>query len=84
MLQNYFLGKNLGNLLTKEPLIPTEKRKKIINTIVEFMLETFGNELNYSLKIVVAQAAVIEFPGLEFKDGNPTVNILAFSLLQNF
>lgn len=73
MLQNYFLGKSLAHLLTKEKIIPAEKRRSIVNTIVDFMLETFGNELTYAQKIVTAQSAVIEFPGLEFTDGNPTV-----------
>lgn len=73
MIQNYFFGKSLGHLLTKEKLIVLEKRKLIVNTIVDFMLEIFGAELTYTQKVVTAQAVVIEFPGLEFKDGNPTV-----------
>lgn len=73
MLQNYFLSKSLGHLLTKDNLIPNEKRKQIVNTIVDFMLEIFGTDLTYAQKVITAQATVIEFPGLEFKDGNPTV-----------
>lgn len=77
MLQNYFLSKSLAHLITKDRLLPPEKRKNIVNTIVDFMLEIFGTELTYAQKIVTAQAAIIEFPGLEFKDGNPTVKLLA-------
>lgn len=73
MLQNYFLGKSLANLLTKEKIIPSEKRKKIVSTIVDFILEIFGTEVTYAEKMITAQAAVFEFPGLEFKGGNPTV-----------
>lgn len=73
MIRNYFLGKSLAHLLTKEKLISREKRKQIVNTVVDFMLEIFGYELTYAQKIVTAQATVIEFPGLEFKDGDPTV-----------
>lgn len=73
MIQNYFFGKSLGHLLTKEKLIVPEKRRLIVNTIVDFMLEIFGADLTYTQKVVTAQAAVIEFPGLEFKDGSPTV-----------
>lgn len=74
MIENYFFAKSLGNLLTKDKLLPIEKRKDIVNTIVDFMLEFFGADLTYAQKLVTAQAAVIEFPGLEFTNGNPTVN----------
>lgn len=66
MLQNYFFGKSLGHLLTKEKLLPTDKRRSIVNTIVDFMFEIFGDEPTYTQKLVTAQAAIIEFPGLEF------------------
>lgn len=75
MLQNYFLGKSLGHLLTKDRILPVEKRRNIVNTIVDFMLEIYGNEHTYAQKAITAQAAVIEFPGLEFSGGNPTVKI---------
>lgn len=76
MLQNYFLSKSLGHLLTKDSLIPNERRKQIVNTIVDFMLEIFGHDLTYAQKVITAQAAVIEFPSLEFKEGNSTVIFL--------
>lgn len=73
MLRNYFFAKSLAHLLTKDRLLLPEKRKNIVNTIVDFMLEIFGTELTHAQKIVTAQAAIAEFPGLEFTEGNPTV-----------
>lgn len=76
MIQNYFFGKSLGHLLTKEKILNSAKRKLIVNTIVDFMVEIYGADVAYTQKVVVAQAAVIEFPGLAYEDGNSTVNII--------
>lgn len=84
MLHNYFLSKSLENLLTKDQNLPTDKRRSIVNAIVDFMLEIFGYQLTYAQKVVTAQAAVIEFPGLEFKNGSdPTVKFKLFILYFN-
>lgn len=54
MLQNYFLSKSLAHLLTKDRLLPNEKRRNIVNTIVDFMLEIYDTELTYAQKAVTA------------------------------
>lgn len=73
MIENHFFSKSLGHLLTKERLLTPEKRKTIVNTIVDFILEIFSVDVTYAQKVVTSQAAIIVFPGLEFRDGNPTV-----------
>lgn len=73
MIQNYFFGKSLGHLLTKEKVLNAAKRKHIVNAIVDFMIEIYGTDVTYTQKVVIAQAAVIEFPGLEYAAGNSTV-----------
>lgn len=74
MLQSYFFDKNAGHLLTKNNLLRPAQRKAIVNTIVDFMLEVFGNEPTNVQKILTAQAAIIEFPGLKFTEGEGNVS----------
>lgn len=76
MLQTYFHDKNVSHLLTKNKLLSVEQRKAIVNMIVDFILEVFGYEPTYVQKIITAQAAIVEFPGLEFVGGEGTVSIL--------
>lgn len=76
MLRSYFFDKNVEHLLTKNKLLSKEQRNSIVNIIVDFILEVFGNEATHTQKVLTAQAAIIEFPGLEFKEGDGTVRVL--------
>lgn len=75
MLRTYFFDRNFAHLLTKNKLLPVEQRKKIVNVIVDFILESFGMEPTFVQKVITAQAAIVEFPGLEFTEGEGTVSI---------
>lgn len=76
MLRSYFFDKSVEHFLTKNKVLTKEQRNSIVNTIVDFILEVFGNEPTHTQKALTAQAAIIEFPGLEFNGGDATVSIL--------
>lgn len=48
--------------------IAVEKRRKIIRTVVDFIIESFGIKPTKHQKIATAKATIILFPRLEFKN----------------
>lgn len=73
MIENYFWAKNADNHLIKDRKLTPNQRNNIVNTLVDFMFESFGTEPSPVQKTITAAAAVTLFPGLDFKDGESTV-----------
>lgn len=74
MIESYFWSKNAGQFLIKNMKLTVNQRTNIVNTIVDFMIQTFGINVTSVQKTLTAAAAVILFPGLEFKGGEGTVS----------
>lgn len=75
MLENYFWEKNAERFLVKERNLTFTQRTNIINTIVDFLIESYGGDATIVQRTIVAVAAVALFPGLEFLDGESTVSL---------
>lgn len=75
MLENFFWQKNANDSIVKEKILSVDQRKNIVNTVVDFIIEAFGNEPTTVQKIITAQAAIVLCPGLEFREGESTVRI---------
>lgn len=73
MIENYFWAKNKEQYLTKELRLTNSQRINIVNTLVDFLVEIFGINATTVQKTITAVAAIVLFPGLEFKDGESTV-----------
>lgn len=74
MLENYFWAKGVGKFLIKDPKLTFSQRTNIVNTIVDFLIETFGIEVTNVQKTLAAAATIILFPGLKFENGDETVS----------
>lgn len=74
MIESYFWSKNAGQFLVKNVKLTVNQRTNIVNTIVDFMIQTFGINVTSVQKTLTAAAAVMLFPGLEFKGGESTVS----------
>ena len=67
--------------------IAVEKRRKIIRTFVDFMIESFGIKPIKHQKNATAKATIILFPRLEFKNSriggivSNTKNIFSFKFV---
>lgn len=81
MLESYFHSKGNGAFLSSEKVLTPNQRKSIVNCIVDFIFESFGNDPTRMQKANTAQAAIILFPGLEYVggDGEGTVSEMTFS-----
>lgn len=79
MIENYFWEKGAEKFLIFERNLTFNQRANIVNTIVDFLIESYGTDSTSVQKAVVAVAAVNLFPGLEFQDGESTVSIESFS-----
>lgn len=79
MIENYFWEKGAEKCLIFERNLTFNQRANIVNTIVDFLIESYGTDSTSVQKAVVAVAAVNLFPGLEFQDGESTVSIESFS-----
>lgn len=73
MIENYFWAKNLEQYIIKGRKLTNSQRINIVNTLVDFLFETFGVNPSAVQKAITAAAAIVLFPGLEFKDGESTV-----------
>ncbi|XP_055308751.1 uncharacterized protein LOC129572737, partial [Sitodiplosis mosellana] len=76
MLESYFWAKNAEKLLVKDSKLSFNQRTSIVNTIVDYMIETFGVEVSSVQKILVAAATIVLFPGLKFALGDGTELLL--------
>lgn len=76
MIENYFWLKNAQSFLIKNRKLTIQQRTSIVNTIVDFMIETFGIEVSTVQRTLTAAASVALIPGLEFKGGESTVCIV--------
>lgn len=76
MLETYFHTKGNGALLSLTKVLTPDQRKTIVNAIVDFIFESFGNDPTRMQKVMTAQAAIILFPALEYvgADGESTVS----------
>lgn len=74
MLENYFWAKGLEKFLIKDLKLTFSQRTNIVNTIVDFLIETFGVEVSNVQKTLAAAATVVLFPGLRFEIGDGTVS----------
>lgn len=85
MLENYFWAKNAEKFLIKDLKLSFNQRTNIVNTIVDYMIETFGIEVSSVQKTLVAAATIVLFPGLKFARGDGTVSlqILGSKLSEN-
>lgn len=79
MLENYFWEKDAEKFLIKERKLTFSQRTNIINTIVDFLIESYGADATTVQRTIVAVAAVALFPGLEFLDGESTVSMKRIS-----
>lgn len=67
--------------------IAVEKRRQIIRTVVDFMIESFGIKPTTHQKLATAKATIILFPRLEFKNSqiggivSNRKNIFGFNLV---
>lgn len=75
MLESYFWAKGAEKFLIKSQKLTFNQRTSIVNTIVDFMIETFSIEVSSVQKTLVAAATIVLFPGLKFADGDGTVSI---------
>lgn len=75
MLENYFWEKGVEKFLSTERNLTFNQRTNIVNTIVNFLIESYGVNATVVQKTMVAVAAVALLPGLEFQDGESTVSI---------
>lgn len=70
MIRSYFVKRNLNVLLfhTMDTSVDKSTRIKITNTIVDFMVETFGLEnISREDKKKFAQATIALFPFLQYR-----------------
>lgn len=74
MLEDYFWAKNVSSYLTKNAKLTFAQRTNIVNTIVEYLIETFGINVSTVQKTLAAAAAIVLFPGLKFSHGEGTVS----------
>lgn len=78
MLENYFHSKGNGALLSlsSEKELKADQRKAVVNVIVDFIFESFGNDPTRMQKSMTAQAAILLFIGLKYngEDGEGTVS----------
>lgn len=74
MLENYFWVKNAEKFLVKDLKLSFNQRTTIVNTIVDYMIETFGIEVSSVQRTLVAAATIVLFPGLKFALGDGTVS----------
>lgn len=75
MIENYFWEKGAEKFLVNDKTLTYTQRTNIVNTIVDFLIESYGIDATMVQKTIVAVAAVALFPGLEFQDGESTVSI---------
>lgn len=75
MLENYFWAKGAEKFLIKNQKLSFSQRTSIINTIVDFLIETFGIEVSSVQKTLAAAATIVLFPALKFANGDGTVCI---------
>lgn len=75
MIENYFWEKGAEKFLSTDRSLTFSQRTNIVNTIVDFLIESYGVDATSVQKTVVAVAAVALFPGLEFQDGESTVSM---------
>lgn len=70
MLETYFWQKNAGSYLAfkNKTTIDSSARNKIITLVVDFMFDTYGENLSLLEKGVTAFATVTLFPALKYKD----------------
>lgn len=69
MIENYFWKKNAGSLLSfkNKSNIEQTTRNKIIALVVDFLFDTYGEDLTLLEKCVTAFATVTLFPALKYK-----------------
>lgn len=70
--------------LIKEPKLTNSQRIQIVHTLVDFLIEIFGVNASTVQKTITAVAAIVLFPGLEFKDGESTVRALINHILDSW
>lgn len=72
MLENYFIQKNLEHLLSFKNAESVDKptQRLLVNTIVDFMVATFGDakEVTLGRRQMTARSTIILFPFLKYKD----------------
>lgn len=79
MLENYFWEKNAGNLLSMKDKqkIGDKQRREIIAVVVDFIVGSYGFEVTFLEKCIIAFATVTLFPALKYKGSKDgTVSIL--------
>lgn len=86
MLETYFWHKGSGHLLSmknKQVLNSTDQRK-IIQSVVDYMVEEFGVNVSIFERCITAFATVTLFPALKYKGSRDgTVNIFFISFESN-
>lgn len=75
MIENYFWEKGAEKFLLFKRNLTYSQRTNIVNTIVDFLIESYGVDATSVQKAIVAVAATALFPGLEFQNGENTVSI---------
>lgn len=70
MLETYFWQKNAGSYLAfkNKATIDSNTRNKIIALVVDFLFETYGDDLTLLEKCITAFATVTLFPALKYKN----------------
>lgn len=84
MIESYFWAKGSEKFLINSRSLSTPQRTNIVNVIVDFMVESFGIDATPVQRAITAAAAVVLFPGLEFRDGDSTVCINFLFFLKSF
>lgn len=75
MLENYFWAKGAEKFLIKTQKLTFSQRTNIVNTIVDFLIETFGIDVSTVQKTLAAAATIVLFPALRFTRGEGTVSL---------
>lgn len=69
MLENFFWKRNAADLLSlrDKAEISDNDRRKLVNELVDFMIQSFGIDVGKKQKEVTAKASIIMFPALAYK-----------------
>lgn len=69
MLENFFWRRNAADLLSvrDKAVISDHDRRKLVNELVDFMIQSFGIDMEKTQKEVTAKASIILFPALAYK-----------------
>lgn len=81
-LESFFWRRNAGQLLSfrDEEDLDDGIRRKIVNEIVDFMIQSFGMSLIKNQREMTARAAIILFRGLKYKPGGVGQETVSFYL----